>query len=38
MRKDVFRKGLVLGIICLFLGAGVAPSTIGKIEQTKSKD
>ena len=26
MRKDFFRKGMVLGIIMLFVGAGVVPS------------
>jgi len=29
MRKDVFRKGMVLGIIFLFFGAGVVPSISG---------
>lgn len=29
MKKDVFRKGLVLAMMCLFIGAGVAPSIIG---------
>ena len=29
MRKDFLRKGMVLGIICLFIGAGVVPSAIG---------
>ena len=35
MRKDVFRKGMVLGIIILFVGASVVPSIIGKIDSYK---
>jgi len=31
MQKSLFRKGLVLGIIVLFIGASVVPSTIGEI-------
>ena len=33
MKKNVVRKGLVLGIIVLFVGAGVIPSTIGSFEK-----
>ena len=29
MRKDVFRRGMVLAIICLFIWAGVVPSITG---------
>jgi parallel beta-helix repeat protein len=29
MQKDVFRKGMVVGIIALFVGAGVVPSISG---------
>ena len=31
MRKDVFRKGMILGIIFLFVGAGVVPSISGNV-------
>jgi parallel beta-helix repeat protein len=35
MRNNMFKKGLVLGIIVLFVGAGVIPSTVGiKKEKT----
>jgi len=29
MKKGLFRKGMVLGIILLFIGAGIIPSTVG---------
>ncbi len=38
MRKDVYRKGMILAIICLFVGASVIPSisgNIGKIDSYK---
>ena len=38
MRKDIFRKDMVLAIICLFLGAGAASSISKKTEQTKNKN
>ena len=38
MQKDVFRKGMVLAIIGLFIGDGVLPCATENIEQTKSKD
>jgi parallel beta-helix repeat protein len=31
MRKDVFRKGIVVAIICLFIGTSVAPTISGTI-------
>jgi len=35
MIKNMFRKGLVFGIIALFIGAGIIPSTVGiKKEKT----
>ena len=33
MKDKLLRKGLVLGIIVLFVGAGIIPSTIGNIEK-----
>ena len=39
MKKVLFRKGFVLGIIVLFIGAGVIPSTVGiKKEKTTIDD
>jgi parallel beta-helix repeat protein len=29
MKKGIFRKGLVFGILLLFVGAGIVPSTVG---------
>lgn len=36
MQKDFFKKGMVLGIIILFVGAGVAPSISSESWQTKT--
>ncbi len=33
MKKSLYKKGLVLGIIILFVGAGVIPTTVGNIEK-----
>ena len=38
MPNVLYRKGMVLGVIVLFLGTGIVPSISGKIGQTKSKD
>jgi len=35
MQKNLFRKGLVIGIICLFIGAGFVPSVSSDEPETK---
>ena len=37
-KNSLNKKGIVLAIISLFIGASVTPSTSGKIKQTKNKD
>ena len=36
IKKSLWKKGLVFGIICLFIGASVIPSLSGDIEKTNS--
>jgi len=38
MEKGFFRKGIVLGIIVCFVGAGVFPSISGNINNSNAKD
>jgi len=37
MKNHLFRKGLVLGLMILFVGASIIPSINGNIEQVKKK-
>ena len=34
MTTGLYKKGMVLGIICLFIGAGIIPSISGTVEET----
>jgi len=38
MRDVLYKKGMVIAIICLFVGAGFVPSAAENIKQTKSKN
>lgn len=38
MKKNVFRKGLVIGIIILFIGAGIIPNISGEIVKKSNSE